>query len=141
MTTTDEPSAAAVAVSARACWDALISPTSALEDGQRRQLEAEQTAGWQRDAACATADPEAWFPGKGSFAPAQVLATCDACPVRRSCLASALLHREHGVWAGTTEFERRSFFRLLRAGVPAARVLDVALASQSLFSDLLEDAA
>jgi hypothetical protein len=35
-----------------------------------------------------------------------VLTVCQACPVRRSCLAAGLLGHEHGVWGGTTEPER-----------------------------------
>jgi hypothetical protein len=142
MTTThDKPSPAALAAAVQAWATVLTQTTTSLPADQRSQLAAERTPGWQQDAACATADPEAWFPDKASVAPAQVFATCDVCAVRRSCLASALLYREHGVWAGTTAFERRSFYRLLRAGVPAVKVLDAALASQSLFSALLEDVA
>ncbi|MET9275413.1 WhiB family transcriptional regulator, partial [Kribbella sp. NPDC003557] len=31
---------------------------------------------------------------------------CAICPVRRSCLASALLNDEQGVWGGTTDTDR-----------------------------------
>ena len=76
----------------------------------------------------------------GSARP-QVFAVCGRCPVRRSCLAAALLQHEEGVWAGTTEADRRQLYGLLKADVPVNRVLDAALASQRLFSALLEDVA
>jgi len=65
--------------------------------------------GWQLRAACAdTKDPDAWFPHRscGRRELADLLDVCEACPVRRSCLAAGLLGREYGIWGGTTEAER-----------------------------------
>jgi hypothetical protein len=90
-------------------------------------LASEPVPGWQFDAACAEVDPEAWFPELGSFAPAAVFTICEACPVRRSCLASALHGHEQGIWAGTTALDRRALVRLLQIGVPVTRVLDFGL--------------
>ncbi|MFF0266070.1 WhiB family transcriptional regulator [Kribbella sp. NPDC004536] len=43
---------------------------------------------------------------------------CGTCPVRRSCLASALLNDEQGVWGGTTDADRDSITSKL-AGLSA----------------------
>ena len=122
-------------------WATLCQPTSVLTPAQQHGLTAQRSRGWQRDALCAQADPDAWFPEPSNPAPPQVYTVCGRCPVRRSCLAAALLRHEEGVWAGTTEADRRHLYGLLKADVPVNRVLDAALASQSLFSALLEDVA
>ena len=61
--------------------------------------------GWAMDAACASLDPELWFPDQGG-APSRVLDTCAACPVRRSCLATALVGVEDGIWGGVPFYQR-----------------------------------
>jgi WhiB family redox-sensing transcriptional regulator len=85
--------------------------------------------GWQKSASCAQADPEAWFPGLGSFASRTVLAICGDCPVRRSCLAAALLRGEHGIWAGTNAEDRLVLYRLLAAGGSVTAAIDLAIAA------------
>lgn len=112
-------------------WRGLFRPTSGLSARNRAELTELAQRGWQQDALCAQADPEAWFPNVGFFASPQVLITCARCPFRRSCLAAALLRAELGVWAGTTEAHRRVLRRMLKAGVPAADVLDYGLAGQA----------
>jgi hypothetical protein len=83
---------------------------------------------WQQYAACAGADPEAWFPEHaGSGVHPAVVRTCAGCPVRRSCLASAVLWSVEGIWAGTTVWDRRTTLRLLRAGEPIAEVITATL--------------
>ena len=83
---------------------------------------------WQQNAACAGADPEAWFPEHpGSRVHPAVVRTCAGCPVRRSCLASAVLWSVEGIWAGTTVWDRRTTLRLLRAGEPIAEVITATL--------------
>jgi hypothetical protein len=109
----------------------LFRPTSGLSASNRAELTELAQGGWQRDAVCAQADPEAWFPNVGFVAGPQVLTTCARCPVRRSCLAAALLRAELGVWAGTTEAHRRALRRMLKAGVPVGEVLDYGLAGQT----------
>lgn len=82
---------------------------------------------WRAEGACLDAkDPEAWFPHPGTpWADlAEPLAACAGCPVRRSCLASALLHEEAGIWGGTTRTERRPAIQRLAAGGPVDLVLD-----------------
>lgn len=144
MSTVDEhqdPQQVGLSASSHRRWATLFQPTSVLTPARQLYLSAQKSRDWQRDALCAQADPDAWFPEQSNPAPAQVFTVCGRCPVRRSCLAAALLRHEEGVWAGTTEADRRHLYGLLKADVSANRVLDAALASQSLFSALLEDVA
>jgi WhiB family transcriptional regulator, redox-sensing transcriptional regulator len=83
-------------------------------------------ANWRDDAACLHADPDLFFP-VGTTGPAldqidEARRICRACPVRKRCLAWVLdLGAVSGVWAGSTEDERRAMCRaalrsLSRAG-------------------------
>jgi hypothetical protein len=66
---------------------------------------------WHADAACAEADPSLFFDSDGEAAQ-QAMAMCAVCPVRTTCLRSALeLGEMHGIWGGTTESERRRMIR------------------------------
>ncbi len=107
-------------------WISLFEPSSLLPPRAQRELARTMTPGWQQEALCAQADPDAWFPNKGAAARPQVFRVCDHCPVQRPCLAAALQRSEYGVWAGTTAAQRRGLFQLLRAGTPLAEVLDLA---------------
>jgi len=68
---------------------------------------------WWSGGACASADPELFFPisdsGPSRRQAARAKAVCAACPVLRNCLAYAL-GRGHltGIWGGTTEEERQA---------------------------------
>jgi WhiB family redox-sensing transcriptional regulator len=64
--------------------------------------------GWDGVAACATADPEAWFPKKGEN-PRYAKGICRRCEIRTQCLAGALERGEKfGIWGGeSAEQERR----------------------------------
>jgi WhiB family transcriptional regulator, redox-sensing transcriptional regulator len=66
---------------------------------------------WQKDAACNGAGTESFMPGRGgSFKRAREL--CAACLVRDECLSFALADDElEGMWAGTTDRERREMRR------------------------------
>jgi len=73
-------------------------------------------AGWWSRAACATADPELFFPisdsGPALRQATMAKAVCARCEIQRECLRYALdAGSVQGVWGGTTEMERR---RLLR---------------------------
>ncbi len=104
-------------------------PTPRLPSEEvREELRALVEPRWQERAACATADPEAWFPEKGSVR--QVTRICAACPVNRSCLAVAMLWDEDGTWAGTNPGERTKGYRLLRRGVSVAAVVELLLTQQ-----------
>ena len=98
-----------------------------LDPADRAGLRSIVARRWQDDAACASADPEAWWPAPHSLPTPQVVRVCAGCPVRRSCLAVALLWDEDGIWAGTSRGQRRRGYRLLRHGVPAAEVVELLL--------------
>lgn len=58
------------------------------------------------DAACkGVTDPERFFAFEDHRIE-QAREVCRRCPVIRECLAWALTHTEHGVWAATTASER-----------------------------------
>jgi WhiB family redox-sensing transcriptional regulator len=62
---------------------------------------------WRNDAACRRTDPVIFFPSPGQ-SPDPAKRVCTACPVRAQCLDFALSAGfRYGVWAGTTERERR----------------------------------
>ncbi len=67
---------------------------------------------WTVDAACRTADPDAYYPPSGqggqSMA-AHAKFVCRGCPVRTACLTHALETDEPwGIWGGLDAQERRS---------------------------------
>jgi hypothetical protein len=86
-----------------------------------RALAAEVWPEWFVGAPCGSADPDAWFPD--ATAPQQVLRTCQACPLRRPCLAVGILGDEHGIWGGTNRVQRTRARRRLNQGQPVAVVL------------------
>lgn len=68
---------------------------------------------WTEDAACASTDPDGFFPEKGGST-REFKKVCNgttqhpACPVRDDCLAYALDNDERfGIWGGLSERERR----------------------------------
>lgn len=101
-------------------------------------LAAQVWPGWWMGAPCGSADPDAWFPD--AMAITQVLRTCQACPLRRPCLAAGILHNEHGIWGGTSRVQRRGARRRLADGHPVPVVLDQLLHGDDL-SSLDGDAA
>jgi WhiB family redox-sensing transcriptional regulator len=66
---------------------------------------------WQRQASCRGTDTDLWFPVSGTSQAAK--AVCEACPVRRLCLEYVVASSRvlQGIWAGTTEQERRRMRR------------------------------
>jgi WhiB family transcriptional regulator, redox-sensing transcriptional regulator len=73
-------------------------------------------AGWWSRAACATADPELFFPiscsGPALRQVARAKAICARCPIQQECLRYALdAGSIQGVWGGMTEDERRLLLR------------------------------
>ena len=66
---------------------------------------------WRMAGACATADPNLFFPaGHGNLTAKQVrtaIQICAGCQVQRQCLEFAVTTREsYGIWGGTTPEER-----------------------------------
>lgn len=81
---------------------------------------------WREHGKCAslktTEVDQLFFIGRGkSPKPAQTF--CAGCPVRKPCLFYALFYDEAGIWAGTTEEERRNLKPFLMAEVAEAMVL------------------
>jgi hypothetical protein len=96
-----------------------VVPAPTLTEVDVRALRREIRCGWRDNARCADADdPEVWFPdpdtGEQDLASAR--AECVRCPVRRSCLAEAILGDEQGLWGGLTRRQRRSAIDRLDAG-------------------------
>jgi WhiB family transcriptional regulator, redox-sensing transcriptional regulator len=89
--------------------------TNKTGDGVRMTA-LDNRAGWWARAACASADPELFFPisysGPALRQVAQAKAICARCPIQRECLRYALdAGPIQGVWGGMTEEERRRFAR------------------------------
>jgi len=77
-------------------------------------------AEWWSAAACATADPELFFPvssdGPAVEQVARAKAICAHCGIQQACLGYALdADPVQGIWGGTTETERRLLRRRLRS--------------------------
>lgn len=72
---------------------------------------------WQASAACVGVHPKLFFPDTpGQPINPEVRRVCARCPVRNDCLQHALDNDERGVWAATSERERRAIrYRRLRA--------------------------
>ncbi|HEY0889346.1 MAG TPA: WhiB family transcriptional regulator [Nocardioides sp.] len=70
-------------------------------------------------AACAdTSNPDAFFSFE-EWETEQARNICRRCPAIRDCLAWALTHREHGIWAGTTPEQRDALVRRHASKEPA----------------------
>jgi WhiB family transcriptional regulator, redox-sensing transcriptional regulator len=86
-------------------------------------LEMDNRATWWSRAACATADPELFFPisysGPALRQVMKAKAICARCQIQQECLSYALdAGSIQGVWGGMTEEERRRLLRRKRrAGV------------------------
>jgi WhiB family redox-sensing transcriptional regulator len=75
-----------------------------------RNLAASGPEPWMWDAACATADPEVFFPREGDEAAISAAKrVCARCPVRDQCLQYSFDTREEfGIWGGLDEWERHA---------------------------------
>ena len=66
---------------------------------------------WQIRASCRALPLDLFFPSNGVESSRNlnvIKPFCDVCPVRVECLACAMSHPdEKGIWAGTTENDRR----------------------------------
>jgi len=73
-------------------------------------LEVEETD-WQQLAACRGADPDIFFPERGSSTKT-AKSICRACSVRAECLEYAIVSTQRfGIWGGFSERERRKLRR------------------------------
>ncbi|HEY8789574.1 MAG TPA: WhiB family transcriptional regulator [Actinopolymorphaceae bacterium] len=104
----------------------------ASEDGERvllpasaaRVLETVIEPDWTVDAACVSVDPELWFPEIGGTTSRAVLEICASCPVRRTCLASAIVNVEDGIWGGVQAVPRSQARGQIWRGADPLVVLD-----------------
>jgi WhiB family redox-sensing transcriptional regulator len=102
----------------------LVFETPTLTIDQRAEISAYVLPGWQGMGECWSVADDSCFPEPGQ-ATAAALDRCSFCPVRRSCLASALASdEEFGVWGGTTEVQRDVIRTDIAAGVPIVDALD-----------------
>lgn len=86
----------------------------------RLALASDAMSAWVRDARCAGAPREIFFPERGESTRA-ALALCRECPVRKECLEYALAAPERfGIWGGVSERERRRIARRRRLDGAAA---------------------
>lgn len=89
-----------------------------------------EPARWHPRAACAGSTTWAWFADSKGLRARDRSRTCEECPVRRICLASALVFaEEYGVWGGFIPPRRKPLLRALAAGARLGDVLDSALRS------------
>ena len=93
----------------------------------RAELRTQIEPDWGQQAACASRqfDPDWWFAPPDD--PSQTVARdlCGSCPVRRSCLAHALLVNESdGIWGGFDESERAWLRLALVEGTRVTAILD-----------------
>lgn len=67
----------------------------------------EITDEWMKYGACATADPDAFFPEAAGTLGKEAKAVCAVCDVREKCLQYALDHNErYGIWGGLSVNQR-----------------------------------
>lgn len=79
---------------------------------------------WLADAACRDADTAVFYPVPVQGRPRQATASvwdapraiCNGCPVRDDCLADAIGHTEHGMRAGLTPDELKTWHRCTICG-------------------------
>src|SRR6476620_12269428 len=85
---------------------------------------------WKQHGTCRQTDPELWFADTSRRTKARAASICASCPVRRPCLAWALVFAEEfGVWGGLDAAERLPLQRRLTTGEPLAAVLAAAMAA------------
>lgn len=115
------PAAAAAPVAASA--SSVDDPREVLVPGElyaALAVAAAEAPDWHRDALCAQADPEAFFPEKGG-SPREAKQVCRRCPVREQCLTDAIAHDERfGVWGGIGTRQQRQTLAPTLAPAPEA---------------------
>jgi WhiB family redox-sensing transcriptional regulator len=66
---------------------------------------------WFEEAACTSADPDAWHPDRGGSV-ADAKRVCRRCPVIADCLKYALdTDQWQGIWGGLSPRQRRALVR------------------------------
>ena len=86
---------------------------------------------WESQGACLDRNPELWFEDANSPRARRAEAVCQTCPVRRTCLATALVRAEEfGIWGGLPACKRRDLLDRLARGEQLADLLDAVLGRQ-----------
>lgn len=98
-------------------------PRDVFTSAQVQALQEHIRREWQREADCAECGAEVWFLDRGTKTPRVLQVVCADCPVRGSCLASAVLVGELGVWAGTSYEAREAAGQRIASGSAVDRVL------------------
>lgn len=92
---------------------------------------------WKEYGTCRQTDAELWFADTSHRIHARAASICHDCPVRRPCLAWALVVGEDfGVWGGLSPAERRPLRRRLAAGESLGDVTAEALSPESAGSEV-----
>lgn len=86
---------------------------------------------WHERAACAGTDDPGFYSADETVQEATAKAVCGSCPVRRSCLASALLHDDQGVWGGLTQTARNELAAELAKRNPVFALHDCTLPAEA----------
>jgi len=69
----------------------------------------QQDFSWHQRAACKDLSPDVFFPNNyndSSIKEAKEI--CSSCPVKVECFQDAISNNVYGIWAGTTEHQRRN---------------------------------
>jgi hypothetical protein len=99
----------------------------AMPAAVRADLAGQIMPGWAQQAACASegVDPDWWFAPPDQLTQTVARDVCGFCPVRRSCLAHALVVNElEGIWGGFDESERAWQRLALAEGTSVPAIVD-----------------
>lgn len=72
---------------------------------------------WRKDAACAKADTQLFFPNANAITKAnkheieKVFAMCESCPVAGYCMYEALIYDYDGIWARSLPRQRNAYIK------------------------------
>jgi len=87
---------------------------------------------WRQSAICRRSSVEWWFAKPTSARSRAAVKLCEACPVRRECLAVGLLYEEEfGLWGGVNHLQRRPLVARLLDGESLGSVLASTLGTGS----------
>jgi WhiB family redox-sensing transcriptional regulator len=99
-----------------------------IDHGQEPSVRELDAPRWHPRGACSQVGTWLWFEDGNSPLTRRAVQVCATCPVRRTCLAAALVYAEEfGVWGGVTAVARRQLINRLASGEDLTSVLDEAL--------------
>ena len=69
----------------------------------------QQDFSWHQRAACKDLSPDIFFPHNyNDSSTKEAKEICSSCPVKVECFQDAISNNVYGIWAGTTEHQRRN---------------------------------